>query len=284
MDKFLILNADDFGYNPQQNAAIAELLETGRITSTSVLTVAPEAEAAATLAGTQKYPVGVHWTINSDSAEARWQSLTGARSLSDAKGLRANGAALALHAKRREVYTELETQFLYLQARGCAVDHADNHCATLYGINGRRFFLDAFDLCAKYRLPFRFPKTPGFLERQIGRKLPSPLLRVQQMLVHCGEKRGVQMPDDVVSNPWNMARIQNYETLRRYYLDAVDLCLPGVTEMFLHPAQPLESAGPEWQKRVYEYRLLQSGDLLTRAEQKGVRIVSWSIFRELADG
>ena len=81
-----------------------------------------------------------------------------------------------------------------------------------------------------------------------------------------------------------MARIQKYETLRRYYLDAVDRCLPGVTEMFLHPAQPLESAGPEWQKRVYEYRLLQSGDLLTRAEQKGVRIVSWSIFRELADG
>ena len=31
----------------QQNAAIAELLETGRITSTSVLTVAPEAETAA---------------------------------------------------------------------------------------------------------------------------------------------------------------------------------------------------------------------------------------------
>ena len=40
---FLILHADDLGYNAQQNAAIAELWEKGLLTSTSLLPVAPRA-------------------------------------------------------------------------------------------------------------------------------------------------------------------------------------------------------------------------------------------------
>lgn len=33
MEKYLIINADDFGYNEQQNAAIEELLKNQLITS-----------------------------------------------------------------------------------------------------------------------------------------------------------------------------------------------------------------------------------------------------------
>ena len=53
-----------------------------------------------------------------------------------------------------------------------------------------------------------------------------------------------------------------------------------ITEMFLHPAYPAD-CGDEWQKRVYELELLKSGDILSRAEQKGVKVVSWQIFSEL---
>ena len=270
MEKFLILHADDLGYNAQQNAAIAELWEKGLLTSTSLLPVAPEAAAGVRFLRESGCPAGVHWVLNSDSDTARGHSRTRAKSLTDGRGLRANALAGWLLAKRREVYAELEAQLLYMLIR-----------ATLYGVNGRRFFLDAFELCRKYSLPFRFPKTPGFLERQLGRRLPEPALRLQKMLVACGERRGVRMPDDVVSNPWSMARIRDYETLRRYYLDAVDAAGPGVTEMFFHPAAPNPDAGPEWQKRVYEYELLKSGDLLERAAQKGVRVVSWGVFSEL---
>ncbi len=77
-----------------------------------------------------------------------------------------------------------------------------------------------------------------------------------------------------------MERIKDYEKLRKYYLDAVDNCLDGVTEIFLHPALPNESYGIEWRKRDFEYRLLKSGDLLQRAEDKGIRVVDWSIFSE----
>ena len=43
MSKYLIINADDFGYNPQQTKAIDELMRGKLITSTSLMTVAPDA-------------------------------------------------------------------------------------------------------------------------------------------------------------------------------------------------------------------------------------------------
>lgn len=39
MSKYLIINADDFGYNPQQTKAIDELMRGKLITSTSLMTV-----------------------------------------------------------------------------------------------------------------------------------------------------------------------------------------------------------------------------------------------------
>ena len=276
MSKFLIINADDFGYNEQQNNAITELLQKNLITSTSVLTVAPNASNAVDFSRKSNISVGVHLTINSDDENKKWQSLSKANSFKN--GLPHNQRDLIFKTKRQDVRKELEGQYRFITDNGGAVDHADNHCATLYGINGRRFFIDAFDFCREHCLPFRFPKTSGFLERQLGRNVPGIVKKYQQMIVGAGEKRGVKMLDDLVSNPWNMSRIGDYNTLEKYYLDAVDNCIDGVTEMFLHPALPIDDKQGEWQKRVFEYQILKSGCLLERAKQKGVTVVSWKIF------
>lgn len=281
MSKLLIINADDFGYNEQQNTAIKELLEQGLITSTSLMAVAPEAIDAVNFSKDKNIPVGVHLTLNSDDSTDLWQSLTKAPSLGE-NGLWAESKNLTFKAKRKDVRMELEAQYRFIFENGGTIDHADNHCGTLYGINGRRFFLDAFDFCAEHNLPFRFPKTTGFLERQLGMKIPKPVVAFQRAIVKSGEKRDVKMLDDLVSNPWSMDKIKDYDTLRKYYLDAVDNCIDGVTEMFLHPALPCEEYGKEWQKRAFEYRLLKSGDLQDRAKKKDVRIVSWKIFEEIS--
>lgn len=277
MDKYLIINADDFGLNKEQNEAIRELLEKKLITSTSLMSVTPEAEEATVYAKEIAFPVGVHITLNSDDEKELYPSLTGANSLGR-KGLWHKSKDLTLRAKRTDVRAELEAQYRYITDKGARVDHADSHCGTVYGINGRRFFLDAFDFCKEHKLPFRFPKSVGFLERQIGMRIPSPVIKIQKMIVASAKKRGVSLLDDLVSNPWSMERIKNYDTLRKYYLDAVDNCLDGVTEIFLHPALPNDSYGKEWQKREFEYRLLKSGDLLQRAEDRGITVTGWDVF------
>lgn len=277
MAKYLIINADDFGLNKEQNDAIKELLEKRLITSTSLMSAAPEAEDATDFAKDISFPVGVHITLNSDDEKKLYPSLTGAPSLGK-NGLWHESKNLTLKAKREDVRKELEAQYRYIVDKGAKVDHADSHCGTVYGINGRRFYLDAFDFCKEHKLPFRFPKTVGFIERQLGIKVPSPVTKIQQMMVSSAEKRGVKLLDDLVSNPWSMDRIKDYETLRRYYLDAVDNCIDGVTEIFLHPALPNEKLDKEWQKRVFEYKLLKSGDLLERAKDNGIDIVGWNVF------
>ena len=279
MTKYLIINADDFGLNKEQNAAIKDLLENKLITSASLMSVAAEAEDAATFAKDISFPVGVHITINSDDEKELYPSLTGAASLGE-KGLWYKSKNLTFKAKRKDVRAEIEAQYNYITQNGAVVDHADSHCGTVYGINGRKFYLDAFDFCSEHNLPFRFPKTVGFLERQIGMKIPAPIVKIQQMIVSSAEKRGVKLLTDLVSDPRSIEKIGDYEALRKYYLDAVDNCLEGVTEIFLHPAMPNEKYGVQWQKRQFEYELLKSGDLLERAKEKGVEVVGWNIFNE----
>lgn len=281
MSKFLIINADDLGYNERQTKAIRELYSDGLISSTSLLTVTENSKKAASAAARDGFPTGLHLSINSDGETNCWQSNSGAKSLSDDLGLRRKQSDIALHAKRRDVRTELEAQYKFASSLGVKIDHADNHCATLYGINLRRFWIDAFDFCKEHSLPFRFPKSTAFFERQLGRAIPKPLEAYFGMIAAAGEKRGVCLLDDLVSDPRPFAKIKTYEETRKYYLDAVDNCIEGVTEMFLHPSYPIDDKESKWTKREYELRLLKSGDLLDRAKQKGVQIVSWSIFKEI---
>ncbi len=275
MSKFLIINADDFGYNKQQNDAVKYLLENKLISSVSFMAVAPSF--SDTLNGDipKGISAGVHLTINSDNEDAPW------RSLSDGRILPHDSKKLTFATSRKYVRRELEAQYDLLVKSGIKIDHADNHCATLYGINGRAFFIDAFNFCAEHALPYRFPKTSGFLDRQLGGKSPGVVKAFQNAIVKCGEKRKVKMLDDLASNPWNVERIGSFENLRKYYLDIVDNCIDGVTEMFLHPALPLDAEQGEWQKRVWEFEILKSGCLLERAEKKGIKVVSWSIFDEI---
>ena len=278
MAKYLIINADDFGLNNEQNEALKDLLTNKLITSTSLMSVASKAEEATAFAKDIDFPVGVHITINSDEKDYTYPSLTGAPSLGKDGNFWLESKNITFKAKRKDVRAELEAQYQYIISNGAKVDHADSHCGTVYGINGRRFYLDAFDFCNEHNLPFRFPKTSGFLERQTGMKMPSPIVKIQQMIVHSAEKRGVKLLTDLVSNPYSIEKIKDYNTLRDYYINAVDSCLDGVTEIFLHPAFPNEKYGPEWQKRDFEFQLLKSGDLLQRARDKGIEVVSWNIF------
>jgi len=277
--KYLIVNADDYGVCGATNRAVEELFDAGLLSSASLMAVAPGAEQAARVSGRKGYPVGIHLTINSDSAENLWHSLTAAPSLGGGAGLPAKMSVLALKARSADVSAEIEAQYRFLCDSGCVPDHADNHCATLYGVNGRLFFINAFDFCAAHHLPFRFPKNPGFIERQLGRKLPGIGFLHGQVLA-AARRRGVLLLDDMISNPCSIRIIGNYESLRGYYLDALNNIGEGITELFFHPSYPAGEApseeNDEWRKRELELRFLQSGDLHAAAAGGGIKIVSWA--------
>lgn len=277
--KYLIINADDFGVHESTNKAVMELFEKKLITSSSLLTVAPYSEKAVNLSAAYNLPVGVHLTINSDDNNNRWQSNSKVKSLNDGKGLLYDQKILALKAKSKDVTAEIEAQYQFMVNNGCKPDHADNHCGTLYGINGRLFFINAFRFCQKYNLPFRFPKSPAFLARQFGGKAPLPLILAHRILIEVAKHYDVCLIDDMFSSPYSIKKIKSYDSLREYYINELKNLSPGITEVFLHPSYPIgknqSDKDSEWLKREYELKLLQSGDLLDIAVKSNISIVSW---------
>lgn len=272
MNKVLILNADDFGYDEETDEAVKTLLQTERVTSVSLLTPAPAADKAARIANALGVPVGLHLCLTSDDRVRRWPRLSDAKRIGEA--LPQNPAGLTFGAHRADVQKEILAQYAFLTGRGCKIDHIDAHSGAFYGLAGRRFYLDAFDFASKIGLPFRFPKTPDFFLRQVGGKAAPAVKAFHRAILRQAKKRRVLLPDDVFSDPRSPAAIRNRDDLFAFYLDAVDSLRDGVTEFFLHPRASDAAPGSAWAKRQWEYELLRSGLLLRKAASCGVKVLT----------
>ena len=276
--RYLIVNADDFGMRESSDRAIAALFRQGAITSTTVLSPAARAAQACRAARDGGFPVGVHWTLHSEWADAPWMACAGASTLTDGAG------RLLPDCKRAssgDVTRELEAQINFMERHGVRPDHADSHGGTLYGINGRLFFVNAFRLCRAYRLPFRFAKSDGFLRRQFDGAVPGVVKGAQRFVAGLARKMGVSILDDFVTNPYPAEKAGGYEALCAYYEAELAKAPAGVTEVFLHPSLPdaeMSARTPEWAKREWEYQFLAEGRLARAAEKEGFELVSWAVF------
>lgn len=280
-ERYLIINADDFGLCPAMNQAICGLFRMGAITSSSVLAPAPEAVAACKYAVDGHFPVGVHWTLYSEWERSCWPPAysSGKSSSLTADGyLPADGGAAAKRAASGDVTKELDAQYRLMAGEGCLPDHADSHGGTLYGINGRFFFINAFRLCQKYRLPFRFARSPSFLERQFCGNVSPALKAAHAGIIFLADRMKVSLPDDFITHPLPAEKIRDYEDLCSYYEAQLTAAPSGITEVFLHPSVPdpgMLQLTPQWRKRVWEYEYLKSGRLAHFLEKEGFRTVSW---------
>ena len=276
-ERLLIINADDFGISESSNAAITELFEGEKITSAGILAPAPFAGEAAAISGRRNYSVGVHWTLTSEWPQWPWKPCGDAPTLLK-DGFLAADKNILKQAKSRDVTKELEAQYLHLLDLGCRPDHADSHAGTLYGINGRLFFLNAYTLCRKYNLPFRFATEDSFLVRQFGEKVNPVLKLASGAIGGIGKLRGVDLLGDFCSDPRPAEKIGGLWDLKAWYEAQLSTLQGRVCEVFMHPCLPdgeLLSRSPQWQKRVWEYEYLKSGDLILAAREAGFKVVSW---------
>lgn len=283
-ERLLIVNADDYGLTKSVNEAVDELFMRKAITSATILAPARFVEEACARAVEKKYPVGVHFTLHREWEGEVWQSAAGenAGMLAPNGILQYDAKEASRNAKPIDVTRELSAQIERLKSLGCIIDHADSHGGTLYGINGRMFFINAFRVCKKYGLPFRFPKTFGFIERQTDGGKNTLLRAAHRIIVGFAALYGIPLLDDLITNPYPIEKIPSYEALCAYYERELSKVKAGVTEVFMHPSKPdeaLDALTPQWQKRIWEYRYLAEGDFLRFVQKEGFRLVSWDALR-----
>lgn len=279
MERYLIINADDYGMSLSANEAVEHLFNEGFITSTTLMTPCPWAEDAIYRAKHNKrMRVGLHLTFNAEYDRYKWGPVTRdkpVRSLLDDNGYFFKEVKPLLDkAEPEDIRAEMEAQYFFMVKQGLEPTHADNHMGSLYGLYGRSFIKETFEFLSRHGLNFRLPRSlDGF-----GR-VPDDIAGQLSHITATADNMGIGLPDHIYTHPNALTPQDTYETLRDYYLNLIRNARPGITELFLHPAKEtdeLKAICPEWQKRVWEYRLMLDDIVIKTIEAEGIKLVGWT--------
>lgn len=288
MDKYLIINADDFGMCHAQNQAIMDLLKCGGITSSTIMAPCPWAfEAVKFAKANPQFAVGVHLTTTSEWGTYRWGPVAGdnVKTLIDDEGFMHHECdQFAGAADIKEVATELVAQIEKLRAMGLEPSHFDNHMGSLYGVDTGRFelLIATLEICGKYGMPFRMPTI--FTDAQFGNdmldiKVPREMIDgLIGQLVAFGEQNKVAMLDYLMPGDWNGPQKDSYENFREYIYELYRTFDNGITETYIHPAyesEELKAITGSWQRRVWEYELFKDPKTLQHIDSLGIKLINY---------
>lgn len=294
-DRYLIINADDFGSFACANAAIMELLTNPKsaLTSSTVMAPAPWAPQACRFAAAHpELAIGVHLTLTCEWSPVRWGPVSqgDTATLRDEEGyLWHSIAQVERHASLAQVQQEILAQIARCRALGMTnPSHLDNHMGSLYGIATGRFELleTALNIAAQNGLPFRLPASVAGLSFEntmfgIATAPQETIAAASQAVAFC-RRNGVVLPDHLIPNEWGGPQDQSYEAFREYLYDLYAGIPAGVTETYLHPAlecDELKAAVGTWQRRVWEHRVMADPMTHQHIEAHGIKLIS---YRELA--
>lgn len=279
----LIINCDDFGQSPAANAAIIHLLEERKVSSATVMPPAPAfEEAAAWCRKRSAANVGLHLTFTSEYDAVRWRSLTGDPSLHDDSGYMYHTVEEFERGARPEaVKRELRAQFEAMRQAGIRISHADNHMGSLYGMStGKSYLPQVFLLCSRHGLPFRLFRRFWLKDAFMAEISSNPgSQRAVTMAVALADVLGIGLPDYLISHPYHVEEGETYESFKQSILSKLyELPEDGVAETYFHPAaedEELAQRIPSWEKRVWEYRLLQEEDFAYALKDAGVELTDY---------
>lgn len=291
MDRYLMINADDFGSFACANAAITDLLtdKNSALTSSTVMAPAPWAAHACRFAA--KNPglaVGVHLTLTSEWSSLRWAPVAGGdtSTLRDDEGyMHHTTLAVEKNAGLSQIKNEILSQISRCRALGMtAPSHLDNHMGSLYGIATGRFELLslALSVAAEMRLPFRLPAdvaSVSFTNTMLGIATdPATTIAAASKAVEFCRNSGVILPDHLIPGEWGGPQDESYENFREYLYDLYANIPSGVTESYLHPAyecDELKMAAGAWQRRVWEHRIMKDPMTRRHIEAHGIKLISY---------
>lgn len=288
MERYLIINADDFGMCRAGNFAVFDLLKSGGITSSTIMAPcgwAPEAVKFA--AENPQFAIGVHLTTTSEWSNYRWGPV-GAfpnSSLRDKDGYFYHESdEFEKNCDLTEAINEARAQIEKLKALGLNPSHLDNHMGSLYGIETGRFELltATIDLAAEYNLPFRMPTN--FTDEQFGNTMlgvkiePEVVKGLIAQVAAYAKSKGVVTPDYLMPGDWSGPQRESYENYKEYIYELYRSFPDGVTETYIHPAletDELKGTSSVWQFRVWEHKLFSDPQTKQHIDSLGIKLINY---------
>lgn len=296
MDRYLIINADDFGMCRGANLAVMDLFRNPQsaLTSSTIMTPcawAPEAIRFA--AENPQYAIGVHLTLTSEWGNYRWAPVNtkNTDSLRDEEGFMWHESdQVEEHVDIDEVEGEIRAQIDRAKRLGLVTpSHLDNHMGSLYGIETGRFELLqlTLSLAGEYGLPFRMPAK--FTDEMLGNSMldinvdKSVIDMVFGKIVEFAKANKVAIPDYLIPNEWSGPQKDSYDNFKEYLYNLYANIPDGVTETYLHPSietDDLKGTTGAWERRVWEYKIMSDPQTKQHIEAHGIKLIN---YRDLAE-
>ncbi|MFD0694623.1 polysaccharide deacetylase family protein [Paenibacillus sp. GCM10027628] len=274
-ERFLMINADDFGMCHSTNQAIRTLLLEESITSASIMMTCPWVLEAASFV--RQYPqmdVGVHITHTSEWEHYKWGPLNTALStLTDEFGhFPQDTASVIAKADPDELREEAVAQIELAIKMGVDPMNIDNHMGSLNHVPEI-----LLELCETYRLPLRYPKFVN----------PNVNLHHDEQLVRKAEEKGILLPDFIEFLPFFSPDGDGEgELTYSFTKDAAVKCIqelkPGITELLFHPSldtEELKAITNSWNVRRFEFDVFRDEDIVKLLQKEEIRLITWRDLR-----
>ncbi len=269
-ERRLIVSTDDAGMCESVNAASIAGLESGVVTSTSIIVPGPTfRQFAAYAVAHPEFDYGVHLALTCDVPEGPWGPVLLAADvppLVDKSGhFWPTTDEVARHAKLEEVERELRAQIDAALASGIRITHLDHH---MFVLHCRPDLVELYAMLAiDYGLPARLLSAPP------DRLTDEAVRRAYQGAADRVARAGLPLLDAVLDDNYAVEP----ERKRAFHLESLRRLRPGLNELVIHCAFA-DARGvppPHVDRRDAETRFLVSVEAREELRRQRIRQTTW---------
>ena len=277
--RYLIVHADDAGMSHSVNVATQAGLESGIVTSASVMVPCPWFKEFAEYAKNHpQYDYGIHLTLNSEWDLYRWGPVAPrdrVPSLVDATGcLWDNVGQVAMNASAEEVKIELTAQIDRALSFGVPLSHLDTHMGAVLC---RPDLVEVYvDLAIAYDLPILFFKR---MAPEMEKEYPALADRFHKSVLKLTERKLPLLDNLLQFYGGNIP-----EQRKQHYYDEIAKIGPGVTQLIIHCGhdnEELRAITDSSIRRNQDRVIFTDPTMRDFLDSQKIQLLSWKQFRNL---
>jgi predicted glycoside hydrolase/deacetylase ChbG (UPF0249 family) len=279
-ERYLIIHADDAGMSHSVNTATIEGLESGVVSSASIMVpCAWFSEFAKYAQEHPEFDYGIHLTLNSEWKHYKWGPVAGREkvpSLVDKQGhLWKDVGQVAANVRAAEVETELRAQIDRAKKFGVRLSHLDTHMGALLS---RPDLIEVYArLGVEYDLPILFLRR---INAQTAKAYPA-LAETAPGIVRALDRNHLPVLDSVAQFYGG----DTHEQRKTSYFETIRNLKPGVNELIIHCGidnAELRAITNSASRRDGDRRIFTSQETMDLLKAQNIQRLTWKQFREQA--
>jgi predicted glycoside hydrolase/deacetylase ChbG (UPF0249 family) len=279
-ERYLIIHADDAGMSHSVNTATIEGLESGVVSSASIMVpCAWFTEFAKYAQEHPEFDYGIHLTLNSEWKHYKWGPVAGREkvpSLVDKQGhLWKDVGQVAANVRAAEVETELRAQIDRAKKFGVRLSHLDTHMGALLS---RPDLIEVYArLGVEYDLPILFLRR---INAATAKSYPA-LAETAPGIVRVLDQNHLPVLDSIAQFYGG----DTHEQRKTSYFETIRNLKPGVNELIIHCGidnAELRAITNSASRRDGDRRIFTSQETMELLKAQNIQRLTWKQFRKQA--